>query len=290
MRRILPLLLLASGLACRDATPARLTVGLDTLLINGPAPIALPVQAIGHDGQPITRFALDITASSDSAVLVSDGAARCRRAGDATLEFSAGDKRASMLVQCRPIAGFNMAYYDELRVGGPPIPMPLLPVDSLGQRVTEWRAGSRVLDTTVARVRDGRIYPQTFGRTWIVVDFGGLTEVVSATVIELVAEDTVSLARGEYRTWPLPSGRFQITLTSPDSSAWSVPPMLAADGANCALYRSPELTMHCVVERAATVMVRVPERSREAETNVAVRIVRRPEWHAPPRRLRVSQR
>jgi hypothetical protein len=262
---------------------------LDTLLINGPAPIALPVDAFDRDGQPIARFALDITASSDSAVLVSDGTARCRRAGEATLEFSAGETRASMLVRCRPIASFNMAHYDELRVGGPPIPMPLLPVDSLGQRVTEWRAGSRVLDTTVARVRAGRIYPQAFGQTWIEVDFGGLTHIVGAIVIELVAEDTVSLARGEYRTWPLPAGRFQITLTSPDSSAWSVPPTLAADGANCALYRSPELTMHCVVERAATVMVRVPERSREAETNVAVRIVRRPEWQMRPRSLQASR-
>ncbi len=120
------------------------------------------------------------------------------------------------------------------------------------------------------------------------MDFGGLTEIVSATVIELVANDTVALARGEYRTWPLPAGRFQITLTSA-RDAWNTPPILAADGANCALYRSPELTMHCVVERAATVMVRMPEQSSAAETNVAVRIVRRPEMKMRPRSLRASR-
>ncbi len=83
MRSFLLVLLLSTGLACRDATPSRLVVGLDTLLINGPAPIALPVAVQQREGRTIERSTMQIVVSSDSAVMVANGAARCRTAGDA---------------------------------------------------------------------------------------------------------------------------------------------------------------------------------------------------------------
>jgi hypothetical protein len=250
---------LAAGLilACVDSGPATLVVDVDPLLLNGPGRVAIPARLVSARGETLEAPLIAATPSADSIVATEPGALRCLRRGDAVLALEAGKLRDSVRIQCRPVVSFAppLATVD-LEVGGAAQPIPIVGFGPDGEQVPELRFSARPADTTVARVINGEIAPVGLGSTRITLDFGGLTTAVSAYVVMPVLVDTVVLAPGEYRTWPLPLGRSRISAHAVDGSFAPTGAELQSSRANCAPDPRQRETIHCVVKEEGLVVVR----------------------------------
>lgn len=257
MNRRSVLVLLALG--CADAAPTRIVVPSEPYVLNGPAPVPLPAQLLLPNGTLTVPKQLGAQLSTDSAVQLAHRLLSCRRAGEADVTLSSGTLRAYFTVRCRPITSFRPPPPTlDLYVGGPPQPLAISPVGPHNEAVTEWRAGISVRDTSVVRVKNGYVYPLRFGRTTIRLDFGGISTPVSAMVVERVIADSLLLARGEYRAWQLPAGRYEIRLRPIVGVLAATPFWLRSLHANCAPDTFAVQTFHCLVDSSATIVVRRP--------------------------------
>lgn len=269
----LAIILAAAGVlaACGERGAATIKVDADPFLFNGSQPVALPARVLSADGRTL---AVPLVGESDAEHIVrtSGGAMQCLQPGDATITLSAGRLRARLRVHCRPVVSFGPPMASaEFIVGGAPAEIPVRAYGPDGALVPSLRFSARSSDTSVAVVRDGRIVPRSLGAVRIDLDFGGIGTVVSAEVVEPVVSDTIVLAAGEYRSWPLAPGRYRISAHGSDGRPAPTGVELRSSRANCARDPRQRETLHCVVaERGAVVAL-----ASRALTTV-VRIVRRP--------------
>lgn len=253
MRRVyFALAVLAIG--CGDARPAAIVVDADPFLLNGPGPVGLPARVLSASGATLTNVPLAGASDADSVATVDNGAVRCRRRGDARLTLGAGALTASMLVQCRPVVTFAPFSIVELEMGGASGSIPVVAYDTNGRQVTDLRFSALVHDTSVAMVQRGQVVPRSLGQTRIDLDFGGVRTTGMARVVATVLTESVSLAAGEYRRWPLTAGRFRISAHAPDGRSVAGVTYRVAD-ANCARDSQHRETIHCVVADSAQVVL-----------------------------------
>ncbi len=271
MRRqlLVPLLLV---LACREPAAARIVVDADPFLLNGPGPVGFPAHVESATGERLGAPAFVATSDADSIASASAAGLRCHRRGDAHITLSIAELSHGFVVQCRPIRSFSPFLAIEAEAGGPLEPIPLMAFDSTGRRVEEVRFSASSRDTTIAVASDGMVQPRALGRSYIHLDFGGLTSRVGVTVIQTLVVDTLALAAGEYRQWPLGTGRFRIGVFRADGRQELTGAALRPVNANCARDRGHRETIHCVVADSALLAV-VATRP----TRAIVRIVRMPD-------------
>ena len=262
--------LLLSG--CRDGRPAAIRVDADPFLLNGPGPVQLPVRVVAATGRTLVDTPLTAESAAESVATVVGGALRCHRHGDARIALAVGALSSTLLVQCRPVASFAPFTYVELEAGGPPGPIPVVAYSPTVRRVSELRFSAAIDDTTVAIVRDGLVVPRALGNARVRLDFGGLATTGGITVVITERVDTVALAAGEYRQWPLTAGRYRISGHAPDGREAATGVQLRAVNANCARDRQSRETIHCVVADSARVVALAPSQLR-----AVIRIVRMPE-------------
>jgi len=262
------------SVACGDRAPARLVVDVDTLLLNGPGRIAIPARVVSHTGRTLERPAIVAESRSPDVVSTATGAVQCLRSGDASVSLAAGSLRGEMVVQCRRIRSFAPPFYNlDLFVGGPPLDIPVVAYGEDGQPISRLRYAVSVRDTAVVAIERGQIRPRRVGRTTVHLDFGGISTWVGAEVVGPVHLDTLHLAPGEYRTWPLDAGRYRISVHRLDGRGEGTGSELRTDRANCARDSHQAETIHCVVAESGTVLLRAPERR---VVPFVVRIVRTP--------------
>lgn len=274
-RRVLLGLLTVVG--CADAEPTRLVVPSEPYVLNGPAPVPVPAQFMLQNGDLTPATPLDAQLSADSAVRLVNGQLSCRQSGDAQVALRSGTLRAQFTVRCRPITSFRPPPPLDLYVGGPPQPLAVSAVGLHNEAVTEWRAGITVRDSTIVRVENGYVYPLRLGRTTIRLDFGGISTPVTAVVVERVVADSVALARGEYRAWQLPAGRYEIRLTPLAGVLAAKPLWLRSVHANCAPDNYTAQAFHCLVDSSATIIVRRPDAATPTpDVPLNVLVLRRP--------------
>lgn len=257
---------------CRDSRPAAIVVDVDPFLLNGPGPVGLPAHVVTASGGTLVDARLSASSDAASVATAENGGLRCFREGDAHLTLAMGSLTASLLVQCRPVMSFAPFPSVELEAHGAPGSIPVVAYAANLRPVTELRFSARSQDTTVAIVRDGLVVPRKLGRTRLELDFGGIQTLGGVTVVIPEQLDTVALAAGEYRSWPLPAGRFRISAHSPDGRETGTGVTLLPNGANCARDRQQKETIHCVVADSAEVVALAPSR-----LNMILRIVRMPE-------------
>ena len=256
---------------CVDERPAAIMVDADPFLLNGPGPVALPARAVTAAGRTLPDLPLHATSNADTIATAEDGALKCLREGDAQLSLTVASLSAFLLVQCRPVSTTPFTEV-ELEAHGQPGPVPVVAYTTGGKRASALRFSAVSDDTAVAVVRDGVVVPRAIGRSRLRIDFGGLQALGRVTVVMPVREDTVAFAAGEYRTWPLPQGRFRISAHAADGRAAPTGVSLRPVGANCA--RDPHLleTIHCVVAETGQVVALAAHRR-----TIRLRIVRMPE-------------
>ena len=91
--------------ACHDRVPARLSVGADTLILNGKTPVALPVRVFNRAGYQLADEDIRSTLSSDSAMHLEGNALACVKAGDGEVTVTLAALRATRFVRvAAPIA------------------------------------------------------------------------------------------------------------------------------------------------------------------------------------------
>jgi hypothetical protein len=236
--------------------PARLDAERDTVIINGPRAVLLPVRLVDTAGvsMPIEAWTLDLR--GDSAVQIRGGKLACRGQGDARVSVTVGRLNTSLVVRCRPVAAFGFPPPLELAVGGPPAPVRINALSSTSDSVTLLEFALRVADSSVITIRDGLAYPVAVGRATVVVDLGGISTAVTAQVYEAIANDTLRLSPGEFRSWALAPGRYEIgvaPLASPSDLKWL---SMETEGASCARDTQREDWIHCLLRSRGGVGVR----------------------------------
>jgi hypothetical protein len=252
--------------ACIEHAPARIVVDGDTVLVNSRQPVALPIRLIDSAGRTVRARGVRYTrASGDSLRVAADGRVTCTWPEDAAVLLSQGSLTARVAVKCRPIASFRMSPPLHFAVGDPAEAPVLNAVGPDGKPVSPIEASARSRDTTVARVRDGRVQPVGRGLTRIDVEAGGVTSVLFVEVLERVASPEqlavnqefqvpLRLAGGELRSWRLAPGLYELRLDA--SGAGSL--ALAAFNANCARYSDRDDHYSCVTGDRGAVIVRNP--------------------------------
>lgn len=270
MLRILTLCLVA-GACAGDAQSVAMRVLLDTLVINGPSVVEIPV-SLPDLRRLASEGASQAVAEPRNVASIGPSGVRCLRAGDATVRVMTGAAREQLLVRCRPIASFAPSKGPEsLFLGGPPVPLRVLALDSGGYPVNELRFTTHVQDTSVAVVENGDLLAMSVGKTRVRLDFDGVLVSESVEVVERIVDERVVLARGESLSWVIEKGRYRASLTLSGTSAAEVPVSWFSERANCALDGRSKLVLHCVVAGRGRVVLR-------AESNVIgiVHVDRRP--------------
>lgn len=236
--------------------PARLEVERDTVVINGPRAVLLPVRLIDSAGRamPIEAWSLDL--SGDSAVRITGGKLACRGRGDARVTVAVGGLSTGLVVRCRPIVAFGFPPPLELALGGPPARVRINALTSSYTPETLLEFTARVADSSVIAIRDGLVHPVAVGRATVVVDLGGISTAVTAQVYEAIADDSLRLAPGEFRSWALGPGRYEIgvsPLASPSDLKWL---SMETEGASCVRDTQREDWIHCLLRSRGGVGVR----------------------------------
>lgn len=276
--RVLLVACCAAGLcACQSRGAARLVVERDTLLLYGPRMSPLPVRANDGGGHRLQIWADMVQLSSDTAVENYHGNVRCHRAGFADATVRVAGRTARVTVECRPALRFAASRELVLTVGQAPSDIAIEAQLASGAVERVRPLAVNLEYDGVVRVENNAFVPVWAGRTKAWVDLGGESMVYQITVSEVLANDTLSLRPGEFRTWKLARGRYALTVrpaAQPDNLHWLD---LAAEGARCAPGAANDDTVYCVVFDSAGVGVRnIAMEGASSARRALVRLVRTP--------------
>lgn len=243
--------------SCSRAADARLVVESDTLDFFGADAVAPKVSLVAADGsaEPVRRPALRL--SSDSALrIVDDAFLRCLSPGEATVTLTSGARSARFVARCRPADRFAGIAFVDLLIGDRPREIELFALDSTGRREPIHRFVASVRDSGIVEVRGRFLHAVGVGRTTITFRVGGARFPSSVTVREVIAHDSLRLSPGEFRSWQLAKGRYEITMQRATVPADFKAIEMTTEGARCVRDTRHDETIHCFVRDRGAVAVR----------------------------------
>lgn len=242
--------------AVADRVPARLELARDTVIINGPRAVRVPARLVNRSGQRLADPHWSLRVDGATAVRVEEGGMACVSRGDAHVAVAAAGFVRDLFVRCRPVVSFGFPPPLEMALDGPPRSVPVTALGPDGTVEPLLAYSLSVRDSGVVAVRDGRVHPIGVGRAAIVVDFGGIATSVTATVFESIAAETLRLSPGEFRSWPLAAGRYEITVTPGEGDAWRTALGIETSGAKCVRDSRRDDMIHCLVRERGGLGVR----------------------------------
>lgn len=258
-----------------DQVPVRLEAERDTVIINGPRAVQVPARLVDQTGKSLPSAQWSLSVGGDSAVRVEDGHLLCVGRGDAHVAVAAGGFSHDFFVRCRPVVSFGFPPPLALALGGAPQAVRVNALGPSGAVETLLAYSLSVRDTAVVAVRNGRVHPIAVGRTAVVVDFGGIATAVTAVVFELIAADTLRLAPGEFRSWSLAAGRYEITVLPVQDPASMTALGMETEGAKCVRDSQSDEVIHCRVRDRGGLGVRNQSTSAAGPTvKAAIRVIR----------------
>ena len=256
--------LIVGAATCRSADAAgELEVERDTLALYGPEPSRLPLRVRTLSGSPsplplpMALGAIHATVVDELRIEENDGWVSCRKneSGATVVRLRLGADTASVVIDCRPAREIHATPFFILVVGDPP--------QSLDATVT-LRSGKIEVahptvmdpgDSRVVRVVDGRLTAVGAGRTTLDVDYGGARRTIRVSVSEVVAGETLALTPGEFRSWRLPAGRYELTVKPAPGTVLAALKM-ETEGARCIRSSRDDDSIHCEVLERGGVAVR----------------------------------
>ncbi|MHB1297363.1 MAG: hypothetical protein ACYC0B_02440 [Gemmatimonadaceae bacterium] len=255
--------MIAGAAACPAADASgEFGVERDTLALYGPERSPLPVRVIAPSGNSSTRSSalgeIHATVVDGLAVEMDDGWVSCRnnQSGATVVHLRLGADTASIVVDCRPAREIHGTPFFVLTVGDPPQSMDATVSLRSGKveiaRATVMDHG----DSGVVRVVDGRLTAVGAGRTSLGVDYGGARRTIRVTVNEVLAHDTLALTPGEFRSWRLPAGRYELTVKPASGTTDFAALKMETEGARCMRSSRDEDSIHCEVLERGGVAVR----------------------------------
>jgi len=237
-------------------TPSRLELDRDTLVINGPSAVRVPVRLVDIEGADVPIETWDLRLAGDSVVRIRDGRIVCEGRGDATIVVTVASLERTVVVRCRPVIAFGFPPPLELALRGPALPVRVHALGPAQQREELLAFQLRTSDSSIVEIRDGLVHPLSVGRANIVVDLGGIATAVTASVFEPIADDTLNLAPGEFRSWPLAAGRYEIAVLPLRDAAGLKLLAMETEGAKCVRDSQSDALIHCNIRLAGGLGVR----------------------------------
>lgn len=235
-----------------DWEPARIIVERDSLRLYGGGWTRLPYRVVTRRGEEVgwaraVMTGLDFVRESDGMGLA------CSREGEGELLFTLGEASATMHVRCRFARSISGPTEVETEVGAQPERVEFRAAFASGETEVIEPVYMSMSDTVVARLEDGRIVPLSVGRTSLHMEFGGGRNSLPVSVVHAIARDTLELRPGEFRTWPLVPGRYEITVRSLAGARNFEELEMIAEGTKCVPNGRDRDMIHCLVTDTAVV-------------------------------------
>ena len=162
-------------------------------------------------------------------------------------------------------AVFTRLGYDEpLWVGAPPRPLrvEVQAVDSTGRPVENLSGtvSASVRDDSVARIIGGRVYALSRGETRVDLEFEGVSDYGgNIKVVERTVHETARLVGGQWKSWRIAPGYYELRLDSLNAPHKPAGLELAFYAANCAhAPRDEGQHYFCVLTTRSSIIVRNP--------------------------------
>ena len=205
-------LLVASGLACADKAPARITCDMPKAITNTSF-FTLPASVVNKTGQAIEGASVAWSGGPADVLEVSaDGRLRCAKTGDATLTLSSGAVSQRLDVKCRvPV---EIAAPAELQVvmGALPASLHAKALGDGGTALEDVEVQVTSSDPSIATVDGDRVKGVAVGKTRVQATAGGITTVTQVDVVERIVAETVTLKDGGSKAFTLQPGNYLVTV------------------------------------------------------------------------------
>lgn len=237
-----------------EFAPARLVVTQDTLVVFAGMSEQVPIHAVSRSGRIVYSKEVFDPPSDDiyEADHINVG---CRETGERELTARYKGLSARLHLVClRPLA-IHGAWSFALRVGDSAVDVKMSARLSDGRMLPIDEDRLSVEDTTIAVLRDGRLYPRRAGSTRLHVG-AGIRSLVLVLVTERLAYDTLELRPGEFRKWPLSAGRYDIAVRDLSGAPRNFAEFeMSGAGTRCVPARMDPDLIHCLVTDTGVVAV-----------------------------------
>jgi hypothetical protein len=224
------------------------------MLIIGDERVRVPVRVVTRRGEQVGLARPRLTMTESIATF--DGMTlACTRDGTSDAVLSSDDLAARFHLVCRR-ARFVQGPGDlALETGGAAQPVRFSAAFASGELAALRPYSIGTEDTLVARFGDGQVIPARVGRTSLHADLGGARISIPVAVTHVVARDTLELRPGEFRTWALVAGRYDITVKDLKGSRSFEELEMFAEGTKCVPSRLDRDMIHCLVGDTAVIVL-----------------------------------
>jgi hypothetical protein len=251
------------------------TTERDTIVVYSTEPFRLPLVVRDHEGAELPGRDASLQVE-DSGVLWNDGASiRCRRAGRTAVVADVDGQSAQLTVRCRPTPRFETTVFHELVVGQAAKPFEIRARFSADSSERVEPISIYISDSTVVRLDRDSLVGLRAGSTQLSVNVGGKLLPIFVAVTEIIADDALALTPGEFRSWTLGRGSYEIWVRGLDAAFSRAATELEGEGTKCFRAQRDEHTINCRVAERGGVAIR--NILAEGPTQrVGVRILKRP--------------
>lgn len=251
--RILRFTVVAFLVGCAERQPEIRLELTDTVGLYGREYSRIPVRVVADNGaSPAPPY--DLTPSDKSILGVSGAFVRCLRDGSTRVHVTAAGVSSSFTAQCRLATRIAVESYLTFEPGSPPISLTGIATFADGDTATVFPVAAISNDTSVAVTRGRSVAPAGIGYAGLRVDWGGTTARMGVEVRQTIFDGVLELPRGESRRWPLPAGRYVISVKVNDRDDLNRLNM-ETEGLNCSRDSRDGDTIHCVAAGPALVTV-----------------------------------
>lgn len=246
----LALLVTVAAAALRGGEPVAVRLEVDAqnsvkasdgIIVNTRHPVLLAMRAFDAKGKALKSTNVRFRWMSGTPIAVAaNGILTCSYAGDALVRASLGAVATTVRIKCLPVRQVLADMWIQFAAGDSSQLLSFVALDPDGMPVNRLAGMLRVKDSTIATLKNGRIYPLKPGHTQVTMRFGDGGAITQISVYEKVSTFAglrgdqriviapVRLARGDTIRWPLPKGLFWLKYHRASNS--SPLPSLAVDG------------------------------------------------------------
>ncbi len=242
-----------SAKAWWEFAPARLVVTQDTLVVFVGQSEQVPIHAVSRGGRIV--YSKEVFDPPSDDIYAADHInVDCREAGERELTARYRGLSARIHLACHKTVAIYGAQSFDMGVGDS-IDVRLRARVTDGRMIPLGEDRMRVSDTTVAELRDSRLYGRRPGSARLHVR-AGVWSLVPIAVTERLAHDTLELRPGEFRKWPLPAGRYDIAVRDLSGSPRGFAEFeMSGAGTRCVPARMDPALIHCLVTDTGVVAV-----------------------------------
>jgi hypothetical protein len=240
---------------CGGSNAPRLATTRDSVVHYGAEFAAMPVTLRGETGG-LRRVNDAMTSITPAAVAsVRHDSIRCTNTGSATVSVQLRSEQVSFVLECRIRSRLRLPAFSELTLRDSARPFLIIDDSEPEAPDTIREFNVSVSDSGIVRFVAGALVPVGVGRTALRILLRGASFPGTVTVTERVADDAVSLAPGDLRSWKLTAGRYSIVVGGDALSGASPRFRMVTAGLRCTRDPRRDDTIHCLAADSGKVHV-----------------------------------